>query len=255
MADMPIALQLFTVREQLSEDYVGTLNRVKKIGYDLVQLTGALPFEGPEMREVLDGIGLSVAGIHVGGDNLREDLEHWIDYAEAVGTRDLVWPYMPEEYRGDRESWLRTAAIMEDLGDRCRQRDVRLSYHNHSFEFERFDGTYGLDLLYQNTSSENLYAEIDTYWVQHGGEDPVDYINTYADRMAILHLKDMADDEERSFAEVGSGILHWDAILEAARRAGVEYYCVEQDRCDGDPFESARSSLEFLEAHPAFAGE
>ncbi|MGD2175689.1 MAG: sugar phosphate isomerase/epimerase [Candidatus Brocadiaceae bacterium] len=246
MAEMPIALQLYTVRDQLAEDYVGTLKSVKKIGYDHVQLTGRLPFEAPEMRDVLEGIGLGVTGIHVGGDQLRDDLDRWIDYAKGVGTRDLVWPAIPEHERETREDWLRIAETMDELGARCREQGIRLSYHNHSFEFLRFDGTYALDLLYERTSPENLYAEIDTYWVQHGGEDPVDYIRRYAGRLPILHVKDMADDEARSFAEVGNGILDWGAIHEAAVQAGVEVYAVEQDRCPGHPFDSARMSLNFL---------
>ncbi len=246
MAQIPVALQLYTVRNALAEDYVGTLRKVKDIGYDLVQLTGHLPYDGPEMKRILEDIGLGAVGIHVDGRQLQENLDHWIEYARAVGTIDLVWPYIAEDLRGTREDWLKMAATMDDIGARCREQGARFSYHNHSFEFERFDGVYALDLLYQNTSPENLYAEIDTYWVQHGGEDPVDYIRRYADRIAILHLKDMADDEARSFAEVGNGILDWDAIHAASVEAGVEFYCVEQDQCAGDPMDSARMSREFL---------
>jgi sugar phosphate isomerase/epimerase len=246
MSATPIALQLFTVRELLAEDYVGTLKAAAEVGYEHVQLTGALPFEGPDMREVLDDIGLGVVGIHVGGQNLMDDLDHWIDYAQAVGTRDLVWPYMPDQMRATREDWIRSAGILDELGARCREKGIRLSYHNHSFEFERFDGDYGLDLLYGNSNPENLFAELDTYWVKHGGEDPVAYIRRYSGRMPILHVKDMADDEEQSFAEIGNGILDWPAIHAAAQEAGVEAYCVEQDRCERPPLESAAISLRFL---------
>ena len=247
MAEPVVAMQLFTLREQLAEDYVETLKRVREIGYDHVQLTGSLPYEAERMREVLDGIGLGVCGIHVGGDALQQETEHWADYALTVGTPDLVWPWMPEEMRQTREDWIEAAKLMDRLGARLRELDCRLSYHNHSFEFERFDGEYGLDLLYAKSSPENLYAEIDTYWIKHGGEDPAEYIRRYAGRQSILHVKDMADDEEQSFAEVGHGILDWDAIHEAAMDAGVEIYAVEQDQCPGDPFESAQKSFEFLQ--------
>jgi len=246
MARIPVALQLYTVRELLAEDYVGTLKEVKALGYDLVQLTGEMPFEAPEMREVLDDIGLEPVGIHVGGDELTQNLDHWIEYAKTIDTQDLVWPYVPETQRGTREDWLKLAATMDGVGARCRERGARLSYHNHSFEFVKFDGQYALDLLYANADRQNLLAEIDTYWVEHGGEDPAAYIRKYAGRQAILHLKDMADDEEQSFAEIGNGILDWDDIHQAAIEAGVEYYAVEQDRCPGDPLDSARMSLEFI---------
>ncbi len=247
MAEPVVALQLFTVRKLLAEDYVETLKEVRQIGYDHVQLTGSLPYEAEQMHEVLDAIGLGVCGIHVSGTALREEPEHWADYAHTVGTKDLVWPFMPEQMRRTRADWTETAKMMDRLGARYRELGIRFSYHNHSFEFERFDGDYGLDLLYANSSPDNLNAELDTYWIKHGGEDPVDYIRRYAGRQAILHLKDMADDAERSFAEVGHGILDWDAIHGAATDAGVEAYAVEQDRCKGDPLESARMSFEFLQ--------
>ena len=245
MAQIPVALQLYTVRDKLSQDFVGTLRKVKEVGYDLVQLTGALPFGAPKMKEVLDDIGLAPVGIHVGGDQLQADLDKWIDFCKTVGTDDLVWPYLVEDQRQTKEDWLRVAGIMDGLGARCKEQGVRLSYHNHSFEFVKFDGTYALDLLYASTQPDHLWAEIDTYWVQHGGEDPAAYIRKYAGRQTILHIKDMLDDEARSFAEIGQGILDWQAIHAAAQEAGVQYYAVEQDQCAGDSLESARISREF----------
>jgi sugar phosphate isomerase/epimerase len=106
MSQIPVALQLFTVRELLADDYAGTLQKVKEMGYDLVQLTGQMPFEAPRMKEMLEGMGLVVAGIHVGLDGLEGELQRWIDYCQTVGTQDLVCPFLPQERRGTREDWL-----------------------------------------------------------------------------------------------------------------------------------------------------
>ena len=123
-------------------------------------------------------------------------------------------------------------------------------YHNHAFEFEdKVDGQYGLDYLFDTIPETDIQAELDTYWVQVGGEDPVAYINKYAGRLPRLHIKDRAPapaDEECPFAEVGHGILDWDGIFAAAPAADVEWYVVEQDRCARSPLESARMSLEYL---------
>ncbi len=245
MAQIQIALQLYTVREQMAEDYAGTLQRVKDIGYDVVQLTGHLPGDAAETKAMLDGIGLSVAGIHIDLGELEGNLQHWIDFCKAVGTIDLVCPAIPGNRREGEANWLALAGVLDGIGATCREQGTRLSYHNHSFEFVKFGDRYALDLLYQETSPENLLCEIDTYWIQHGGECPAAYIRTYSGRGPILHIKDMADDEARSFAEIGRGILDWDAIHAASLEAGVECYCVEQDRCAGDPLESARISYEF----------
>jgi len=241
-----LALQLYTVRQSLAEDFAGTLRRVRQVGYDAVELTGTGPFGGRELGELLDELGLRVAGMHVGIETLRGDLTQAIELARVLQTQNIVCPFLPEELRRTRDDWVAAAHMLDEIGRRCREEGLRLSYHNHSFEFVRFDGQAALDLLFENCSAENVWSELDTYWVKHGGEDPVAYIERYAGRINILHCKDMAADAERSFTEVGRGILDWQAIDEAARRAGVEWYCVEQDVCPADPFESARISAEFM---------
>jgi len=246
MAQMPVALQLYTVRDHLAKDYVGTLKRVKQIGYDIVQPGGEGPFDAPRLRQILDEIGLAPVGLHVGLEQLEARLEHWISFCRTIGTRDLVVPWLPEQRRKTKEDWLAVAALLDNLGARCKERGIRLSYHNHSFEFVRLGRTYALDLLFKNSAPDHLYAEIDTYWVKHGGADPVAYIRKYAGRLPLLHIKDMAADEQRSFAEIGNGILDWPAIHKASLKAGVECYCVEQDICRGDSLDSARVSLQFV---------
>ena len=249
MSALPVALQLYTVNERLSKDYEGTLAQVKKTGYDAVQLTGNIPYDGTLMREILGDLGLVAAGVHIPLDKLENELDKWIEFCSIIDTKDLICPYLPEDRRRDESGWLATADLLNHIGQKCYEAGKRLSYHNHSFEFEKFSGTYALDLLFEHTSEQYLMAELDTYWIKHGGEDPTDYIEKYAGRVPILHLKDMADDKERSFAEIGQGILNWDDIVKAATDAGVEWYCVEQDVCQRDPLESARISLEFIRAH------
>lgn len=245
MAQIAVALQLYTVRDHLGKDYIGTLKRVKEIGYDIVQLGTNAPFDAARLREVMDEIGLKPAGIHVALNEMESRLDHWIAYAKTIGTDHLIIPWLPEARRRTKEDWLANAALMDSLGARCKEKGIRLSYHNHSFEFVKFGRTYALDLLYKNTAPDHLYAELDTYWIKHGGADPVAYIRKYAGRQPTLHIKDMAADEKRSFAEIGRGILDWPAIHKAALKAGVACYCVEQDICPGDSLESARISLEF----------
>ncbi len=246
MSAISVALQLYTVYERLSKDYLGTLAQVKKIGYDAVQLTGNIPYDGPRMRQILEDLGLTPAGVHIPLDKLENELDKWMEFCSVIGTKDLICPYLPEERRQGESGWLATADLLNNIGEKCHQAGKRLSYHNHSFEFEKFSGTYALDLLFERTSEQYLRAELDTYWIKHGGEDPVEYIKKYAGRLPILHLKDMANDKERSFAEIGQGVLSWDDIFKAAAEAGVEWYCVEQDVCRRDPLESARISLEFI---------
>ena len=126
-----------------------------------------------------------------------------------------------------------------EVGRRLREEGLSFSYHNHAFEFAHFDGARALDILYDESDPALLQAEIDTYWVQYGGGDPAAWIRKVAGRMPVVHLKDMViQDNRQVMAEVGAGNLKWPAILEACREAGVEWYAVEQDICQRDPFES-----------------
>ena len=241
-----LGLQLFTVREQLADDFDQTLAQVADMGYEAVELTGTGPHTPEELRDLLEELNLEPAGMHVGLDGLESDLGASIETAKTLGMNNLICPYLPDDRRQTKEDWLEVAQTLDAVGQQCREAGLQLSYHNHSFEFVQYDGTYALDLLLQNCSPDNVLSELDTYWVKHGGADPVDYLEKYAGRIAILHVKDMAGDEEQSFAEVGSGILDWPAIDAAARAAGVQYYCVEQDTCPGDPMDSARQSAEYV---------
>ena len=132
------------------------------------------------------------------------------------------------------------------IGAKCKEAGLQLCYHNHSFEFEQVDGKYGLDILFDAADPELVQAEVDVYWVQHAGEDPAELIRRYLNRCPLLHMKDIADDEEKSFAEVGEGILDFEAIIEASNVGGTQWYIVEQDRCKNPPLESIATSLKNL---------
>jgi len=130
-----------------------------------------------------------------------------------------------------------------------KERGLTFGYHNHSFELEKFDGKTGLEILYGESDPDVFTAEIDTYWIQHGGGDPAAWIRRVAGRSPLVHLKDMVmRGSEQLMAEVGEGNLNWPAILEACREACVEWYIVEQDVCQRDPFESLGISLRNLQA-------
>jgi sugar phosphate isomerase/epimerase len=166
----------------------------------------------------------------------------------TVGSKYIVCPYMPDDRRVDGDAWKRVAEELNGIGETCAKHGLTLCYHNHSFEFEKFNGEYGLDILYGNSDPKYLQAELDLYWVKRGGESPVEYVEKYANRLPLLHIKDMANDAEQSFAEFGNGILDWDAILPAAEKAGAQWYIVEQDVCKRPCLESVEISFKNLQA-------
>lgn len=246
MARMKIGVQLYTVRDQLAADFAGTLRKVRDVGYTHVELAGMGEYGAAELRKILDDLGLTVSSTHYPIERLEGDVNAAINDAKVLGAEYLVCPYLPEDRRGSEDDWRRAAETLNLAGEACHAQGVPLCYHNHSFEFVRVGDRYALDLLFDETDPNCLQAELDTYWVRHGGEDPAAYIRRYAGRCPILHLKDMADDAERAFAEVGTGTLDFAGIFAAAEEAGCRWGIVEQDVCPGDPIESIRTSLDNL---------
>lgn len=242
----PVALQLYTVRSDMEKDVDGTLAQVAAMGYAGVELAGLHGRSAAQLRQTLDGLGLQVAGAHVPLNALQDNTAQSLDDLEALGSKFVALPWLPPELRSSRESFERLGEQLNTIGAACKARGVTLCYHNHDFEFQQFDGVYALDLLYAHTDPSLLQAEIDTYWVQYAGLDSVAYVRQYADRAPLIHLKDMADDGTRFFAEIGTGTLPVDAIIAAA--TGAKWLIVEQDQSRRTPLESVRISIENLQA-------
>ncbi len=246
MVKIPIGLQMFTLRDEAGKDFAGTLKSVSEIGYDGVELAGDGGLSAKELKKLLDGLGLACAGAHEGLEKLEASLGAVVDFHKELDSKYVVIPFLGEDRRRGAEGWKKTAGVMNEIGHKLREEGLQLCYHNHSFEFEKFDGQYGLDILYSNTDPKAVQAELDTYWVKHGGEDPIEYIHKLECRVPLIHLKDMAPTEDRTFAEVGEGILDIQGIFLAAEKAQACWMIVEQDTCQRPPLQSIKLSLDNL---------
>jgi len=244
MKSLPLAVQLYTLREQCAGDFEGTLRAVARMGYRAVELAGLHGMPLRDLRKLLDELGLMAFASHHGMDRLRNQCDEVIQECHFLGNRFVVCSALPENCRKDAEGYRRGAQWLDAIGARLREHQLQLCYHNHAFEFERFENQTGLDRLYQSCQDGNVKAELDVYWVSKGGGDPVRWIEQLDQRCALLHLKDMGPDG--GFAEVGAGCLDFGSILKAARKAGAHGYIVEQDVCSRPPLESIAISLENL---------
>jgi len=244
MNRFPIAVQPYTVREAMSRDYVGTLEKLAAIGYEGVEL--GPPPEGTSVDDqlaLLRRLNMRVVGTHASFDNLDVDFDRLTDYLRQAGGR-----YVAISMRFDsKDDLLRKAERFNRIGRTCREAGATFLYHNHDWEFERFDGDYALDLILRETDPELVKLELDTYWAAKGGVDPVAYLSKLSGRCPLLHIKDMEAGEEKFFAEIGEGVLDFPAIAEAAAKAGTEWLIVEQDSCRRDPFESLTVSYRNLQ--------
>lgn len=248
MAMVPVALQLYTLRNETAKDFIGVLKKVAELGYAGVEFAGYGGLSAEELRKVLDDLGLKAAGTHVGIDLVEKDIDGIIDYNLTIGNTNIIVPWMPEDRRRSGDAWKTTAALLDGLGEKCRARGVTFGYHNHAFEFETFDGIYGMDILLGNSGPDNLKCELDLYWVKRAGLDPVEYLKKVGSRCNLIHMKDMADDAEKSFAEVGTGTMDIDGIAETGKALGVQWFIVEQDVCKRPALESVKISIDNLKA-------
>jgi len=252
---MTLAAQLYTIRDftKTTDDFANSMKKISDMGYTSVQVSAIGDISDEDVKRICDDNNLTICNTHIGYDRLLNDLDAVIEQHKLWDTKHVAIGSMPNEFRTDEDGYHRFAEIANSIGEKLAAADLTFSYHNHSFEFMRFGDKTGLDILYTETDPNYVQAEIDTYWIQHGGGDPIAWIDRMFNRMPVVHLKDMVmtlgDDPWKpvqTMAEVGEGNLNWKGILDACQRANVEFYAVEQDITPGDPFDSLEISYKNL---------
>jgi sugar phosphate isomerase/epimerase len=243
-----IAAQMYTLREftKTPADIAKTLKRVKQLGYDAVQMSGHGAIEAKELANILRGEGLQCVATHLKLDAMKNAPAVIEDHRILGCKYTAIGGFFLKE--ASAKDWYDFAKTYNDVAKQYEGSGLTLGYHNHSHELWRAEGKKtALDVLIEKLDPK-IWFEIDTYWITHGGGDPVQWINKVAGRLPCVHLKDMGIKLDRTqfMAEVGEGNLNWSAILPACKKAGVEWYIVEQDTCYRDPFESLGISLKNL---------
>jgi sugar phosphate isomerase/epimerase len=248
-----LAAQCYTIREFCGDaaSFAASMKKVKAIGYAAVQISGVGPIPAPEIAKIVTGEGLRVCATHEGGESILNDTQKVIDRLAALGTAHTAYPY-PHVPLTTVEEVRALAKGLDKAGAAMRAAGQVLTYHNHAVELTRLGATTVLDILYDETDPRNLQGEIDTYWVQAGGGDPVAWCQKLKNRLPLLHLKDYgvhANGQGGRIAEIGNGNLDWKRIVAAADAAGTEWFIVEQDTCPGDPFVSLKQSYDYISAN------
>jgi sugar phosphate isomerase/epimerase len=252
MTKFNVGVQLYTVRDETEKDFIQTLKRIAQMGYQGVEFAGYGGFPADELKELLDSLHLKSIGSHVSLDRLRTQLADEIAYNLVIGSRFVVCPYLGEDIRKDFNAWNETLQLFNQVGEEFAANGIQFGYHNHDFEFLEMDGEQNLfDALFAKTNAAHVQVEMDICWVQHGGEDPIAYIKKYADRLPLVHLKDLRvlPSGEVQTVELGAGTVDLPAVLQACEQAQVEWLIVEQDQCQRPSLDSIESSLNWLKGH------
>ena len=234
---------MYTVRDETSHDFVGTLRRVARIGYAGVEFAGYGNLNSTEMSALLAETRLKAVSTHLGLDALESpQLDASINYCKDIGCSFIVLPSLPKEYR-TQEGIRALAPRLDAIGRQCLEHGITFGYHNHDFEFTRVGAIYLLDYLLQTTDPSLVKIELDVYCAAYAGVDPVSYLEELADSVVLVHLKDMAAD--RSMPELGKGILKMQQKSAFAQARGLWGF-VEHDHPQIPSLESARISFEYF---------
>lgn len=248
-----VALQLFTLRNFIKTppDIAKTLKKVKAIGYDAVQVSAMGPIPEADLNKILVDEGLVCCATHEPGDTIRKQPEKIVERLQKLNCRYTAYPWPAGIDWTSKEHIDSLVIDLDRAGALLKKAGQVLTYHNHGLEFIRFEGTTALDYIYAHTDPVNLQGEIDTYWVQNGGGDPVAWCKKLKGRLPLLHLKDytVLPGGTPTYASIGSGNLNWPGIIGAAEESGCEWFIVEQDETPGDPFDAAKESLDYIKAH------
>ena len=269
----PVALQLYSVRDAMEADFAGTVKAVKAMGFDGVEFAGLFGKSAEEVKAIVDEVGIVPISAHVPYDELAADPEKTLsDYAK-IGCKFVAYPYAVEERRPGAELFGETLENMKKIAKVAAKYGITMLYHNHDFEFKKVDGVYGLDLLYSSLTPDELQTELDTCWVNVGGENPADYIRKYSGRAPVVHLKDFymsgkgkpaklyqligiddthqeaqSEEEAFGFRPCGYGVQSFPEILAACADAGTQWVVVEQDQpaLGKTPMECAEMSINYV---------
>lgn len=234
---MEIGINLYTLRD-LNESLPEIIERISTAGYDGVEFAGV---EDGSIRETLDKTGLAAAGAHVPIEDLEDEFEEVVGTYREIGCKRLVVPYLPESAFDSIEAVEETAKRLDELGDRLAEQGFALHYHNHDHEFTDLGDTTGFEAFCERSS---VGLELDLGWIVAAGYDPVALLERYAERIALVHIKDTHD---RTPVELGDGELDLEACIDAAREIGVEWLLYEHDTPEM-PMESLEHGAETLKS-------
>jgi sugar phosphate isomerase/epimerase len=258
MADskMKPGLQVYSVRNQLKEDFEGTMEQVAKVGYKHIEGYG-LGTDGKFLdkispahyKKVIADLGMELKATHCSYTS-HDKAQKMIDAARETGMEYMIVPHTPDNVRETADGWKEVAENYNKMGEMCNKVGLKFGYHNHAFEFETLDDIIPQELLIENTEANLVHFEADLFWVTIGGYDPLDLLKKYPGRIQLFHVKDATADLEGS--TVGEGIINFKKLFKAGKSDAVEYYFIEDERED-DPFKNIKADYDYMSSQK-FAG-
>jgi len=248
----PIGLQLYSVRESLAEDFEGTIRQIADMGYVGVEPYGGLPTDLDTASALFKELGLQVFNSHVGFPE-GEGEQAMLDIAQAFELSRVAIAFLPPEMFETIDGIKGVCAKLNQANQFAKANNLALGYHNHWWEFKTLDGQDTLELMLAELD-DDIFLEIDTYWIQVGGLDSVEFVKKVGGRAPLLHIKDGSLDKDDSMLAVGDGKMPVPDIVNATAET-TEWYIVELDRCETDMLEAVNKSYTYLTSNGLAQGK
>ena len=247
MRQIPIGLQLYSVRQDCAQDLPRVLAAVARMGYVGVEFAGYYNYTAGELRNLLDDNGLQCCGTHTGLDTLLgAALPATIEFNLTLGNQHLIVPGLKEEYRSSQAAWLRTAELFNEIADKVAPHSLRTGYHNHWIEFQELDGELPWDTFFGNTKPE-VVMQLDTGNALRGGAKSQPILGRYPGRAKTVHLKEHSATNAQAI--IGEGDVNWDEVFRLCEGVGgTEWYIVEQETYAYAPLECVDRCRQALRA-------
>lgn len=251
-----IAVQTFTVRKHLkSPDVIEqTFTKLHQMGINAVELARIkwTPLEINTVEIITKKLGMIIGSTQNTFDYLSKNFDWSVRYHKQLNCQNVVVSVLPIRcIFGNEHSLLNFAFELEKLGNAYKKQGLKLLFHHHHFEFRRYGKRLGFDILMANTSPENVGLVLDTYWLQRSGKTPHEFIEQYADRVEVVHLRDYKI-QWKYFdllpvdAEIGEGNLDFNRIIESCIKANVSFMPIEQET--KHPFKSLEISINHIKS-------
>lgn len=242
-------LQLYTLRDDLPKDPKGVLQQVASFGYK--QIEG---YEGPqglfwgmtniEFKKYMDSLGMEFISSHC---DINKDFEKKAAEAAAIGMKYLICPYKGAQKTLD--DYKKIADDFNVKGEICKKNGIRFAYHNHDYTFKQLEGQLPQDVLMKGTDPALVDFEMDIYWVVTAGQDPEEWLKKYKNRFRACHVKDRTKNatEAADSCTLGTGSIDFAKILKTAKKTGMQYYIVEQEKYAGTtPLQATKDNAEYM---------
>lgn len=232
---LPIGFISGILYKDLQLDWKAALTRAVDLGFTEIELGNHLGYSDVPFASFCKSIGLRIVG---GGIKLEQDKDVTIKRMEQLkgwGAEYAVafWPWLAGGLvKVSLDECKRSAELLNRMGEIAKEIEIDFSWHNHDIEFRSMEDGLPFDYLMNHTERSNVFCEMDTYWVTKSGADPTEVLQRYRGRYRSLHVKDMANDEEKSITCVGEGILDFTPIITEAVSQGVRHFIVERERVE-----------------------